>query len=486
MQRLDEIIAATGLSSEESLQARSSLELAAFLGPSVSSQEWHTACELAGLEASEVLVDALIDHELARRVGDDWDFSDLSLVEELTDHVRESDTWKKNHALCANALFLVAGPHSPEIARRRIDHLKEAGLFEEVLEPLLVAEKQAYSDGAYEEALSLVDQRERFLDKLGADGSDPRRAQNNWRQARVLQVQGERARALSLINKSREVLEQTDWASERGNAALLQGQMLRDEGRLQEARESFEAATSQFAIAADEFGLASSRTHRGHLELEFGEPQKAREFFEAGLRGFEQIGDTFMMAVVWSQMSYVWLMESNHEEAERCATKARDISREAGHRTTEAGAWNSLGEVARARKDWDEARNRFEKAIVLWLPTHDRNLHIARFNLALVELGVSNFAAAKTLFLDVAERFSELGFGPREPLVHAGLMACSAADEDWQAFEHHQKRVLETVDQLGLGDDDLTQMVHIASRLAGKNGTASAKELARELLLKVR
>ncbi|QDG49457.1 tetratricopeptide repeat protein [Persicimonas caeni] len=486
VEKLEGVISAAKLPEEGSRQALPSLKIAALLGPMVRTREWEAACRLAGFDASDRLVDALVSHGLAERVADGWRFVDRELVDALVDKVRGTPAWKKYHTMCANALFSVAGDSSAGVARRRADHLLAAGSSEEALEPLLMVEKEAYADGAYEQAHAVLDERQRLMDELELPSDDPRRAQNDWRSARLLQIQGQRRRALRLLDGSRQVLERTDWASERGNAALIHGQMLRDEGRLEEARESFEDATAQYALAADDSGLASSRMHRGHLEMEQGNLREALEFFEASLRSFEQIGDAFMMAVVLSQMSYAWLMQGDHAEAESCAARARDISQEAGHKTTEAAALNSLGEIARDRQDWDDARRFFEQAIILWLPAYDRNLHIARFNLALVEIGVGNYTAAKRLFLDVAERFAEMGFGPREPLVHAGLMTCSAAEEDWEAFEHHQARVLETVEKLGLGDDDLIWMVHKASVLVGERGTPAAKAAARELLMKLR
>jgi tetratricopeptide (TPR) repeat protein len=447
----------------------------------IYSDEWRMACELYDVDASEGLIDALVERGTVIRREDGWAFEEPSLVDALIAYVKQAESWKGHHFTCANALFIAAPQHRWGVARRRVAHLIEASHFEEALEPLLQAQEEAYGDGEFDASRGFLDTRERLLDELDAATDDPRRAQNDWRRAQLLQVQGERAEALSLANRSRRLLKCTDWASERGHAALLHGQMLRDEGRFDDARRSFDNASRHYGSSGDNSGLAASRANLGFLELEFGQPERARDYFNDALRVFEQIGDSFKVSSMWCQKAHAWLMQGEREESRRCAERACQIARDAGHKPAEASAWTALGEVARSRSDWQEARACYGKAIELFEATNDRNVHIVRYNLALVELGAGEYDTARALLEEAKARFSELGFGPRAPLVNAGLMACCAAEADWDGFEQFYHLASQSVGNLGLGDTDLIWMAEKAAALAADHGHADAQEMAREL-----
>lgn len=223
LDEISDIVVQCGVEPDQAPDAHLSLELAALLGPQIHADEWCVACELCGVEASEELVGELAHKGLATRSEDGWAFEDDSLVDALVGYVKQAHAWKSHHFACANALFVVAPTQRPGLARRRVAHLIEAGSVEEALEPLLVAEREAYDNGDYDDSHAYLDTRESLLDELGAEADDPRRAQNDWRRAQLLQVHGERAEALALVDKSRRLLRCTDWASEQGHAALLHG-----------------------------------------------------------------------------------------------------------------------------------------------------------------------------------------------------------------------------------------------------------------------
>ena len=114
---------------------------------------------------------------------------------------------------------------------------------------------------------------------------------------------------------------------------------------------------------------------------------------------------------------------------------------------------------------------------VIFYPGHDYSVRNLEFALS-IEPGNDR---AEELLEEAKARFSELGFGPRAPLVNAGLMACCAAEADWDGFEQFYHLASQSVGNLGLGDTDLIWMAEKAAALAADHGHADAQEMAREL-----
>lgn len=462
-------------------RTRSSLQLAALLGPVVREDEWRATCRARGGEPCEALADALVEAGLAERDPDAWRFVDPDWHEELVARLRAQPTWRGLNATCAQALLGFPMEQRSGLAERCAVHLLEANDREGALDPLLEAARETYGRGRYDEAHGHLDTHQRLLDDLAASPDDPRRAQHHWRRAQMLHIQGERADALALVERSRRLLESTGWASERAHAARLHGVMLREEGRLEEARRCFEDAVADYALAGNNHGLAASRAGHAYVELERGEPGRARELFQAALRVFDELGDSFKVASMWDQIAYTWLCEGELDEAERCSKRAEEMARDAGHSPIEGAAWNTLGEIARAGGDWERAREYYERAVQMWEATDDRNLHIARYNLALVELEAGAYDEARALLEDAEERFGELGLAPYLALVAAGLMTCYAAAADWEAFEHEYARAADGVDRLGVGAEDFAWMVRRAGALAEQHGRSELARRAAEL-----
>lgn len=478
-EQLAEIVSGQG---GDTTEASIALELAAVLGSPVDLDEWAQACELGGVDAEPAIFDILVDRGVGRWEDQRFVFSEPEQISSLLDQARAEGRLRSHHAACARMLFARGPDPGRRQAARRATHLVEAGRREAALPALLEAEKEVYDVGDMDEAGQFLDRRDHLIDELELSAEDERvaRAQNQWRRARILFAIGQRERAADMVAESLEVLEQTDWASECGSATLLRGRILRDHGQLDAALECFDKAVSYLAVAGDEHGLSMARASRALVLLFQGKNRLARKRMLEVLRDFEMLGDEYMLASLRIFVAQTWLVDGNVDKAIATAETAREVARRAGHRPNEAAAWNFLGEVARFAEDWERARVCYSKAAELYESDGTRSEVIARYNLALAEIGAGDYGAARGLLEQLEDRYAEAGLKARVSLVLAGLMTCAAGTGDWEAWQAYGNRIRELIDSVGTAHHDLAWMGEQSCRLADASGEIERRREALE------
>lgn len=152
-------------------QSRSSsiaLELAAILGQVVERSEWNTVCAMSDVDASFLLVGALLAQGLAccennNPLGN-WSFVHGMLRESLERRVREAKRWESHHGLCAAMLQQVEGPLRPDVHERLARHLLESGAPREALTQLLQGSEASLDSGDLRLAEHLLAQSDAILD----------------------------------------------------------------------------------------------------------------------------------------------------------------------------------------------------------------------------------------------------------------------------------------------------------------------------------
>jgi tetratricopeptide (TPR) repeat protein len=463
-----------GLSPADLAEVQYCLEVAAILEPGIDLDELRYICEIRGLSRCDGLITRIAERSLIEREDGTWAFPDDAMRQQLIEEAERKGCSKSQHLACARALFSLYPEETMGVDARRVAHLCAAGSYEEALRPILGAIKEVFSCGDFDKACEYLDLRDELLDKLGIAADSPSRAQNTWRRAWLHHTMGELEVATKLAAQSREVLGSTDWAEERGHAALLHGRIYRDAGEFANAKCSLDEAVSHFASAGDNHGLAKSCASRGYVELQTGDYRQARRSFSRALVAFEALEDCFMVASLLNFIAQTWLVDGNDEEARLCVERARRVAREAGHKPNEAGAWIVHGEMARNVRDWEEARRCYSAAARLFEEIDSRSVHITYFNLALVEVGARSFGAAMNLFQELEHCYPEVGFSSKLPLVYVGMMTCAAGVADWQAFERHHARTLAAVDEYETSHADIAWMAKEAMALAEMHGNVSA------------
>jgi len=143
----------------------------------------------------------------------------------------------------ASAAIRAGSFDQAEVAARdgveRLERLGEQGFLSSMTGQLAEA---LYRQGRYDEA----EEAARRTEELAMDDDfDPR---YHWRtvQARVLAQRGEFAQAEALAREAVEIVGQTDWYHQRGEAASALGEVLALAGRKDEARSAYEDARAYF------------------------------------------------------------------------------------------------------------------------------------------------------------------------------------------------------------------------------------------------
>jgi tetratricopeptide (TPR) repeat protein len=419
---------------------------------------------VAGVPWSETWTTRFTEGQLLRRDGECLVLDD-DLLDDIEQVARRQGRWEAHHAACAQMLFERYAARHAGVARRRADHLERAGKYEEALEPLLLAEEEAFLDGDADEAHRLLDRRERLLDHLGADARDPRRAQNTRRRAELVYNNGDVVGAQRLIEECREILVQDEWPSEQGNAAQLYGRILRDTGRQDEARRCFEEAMTSFGASGDDRGLATSRASLAYLELAAGRHDSAKGYFTKALQTFRTLGDDFMISSILLLLATIWRSSGDIERAKETVAEALEASRRSSHKPIQASALITLGEIARSEDKFDAAKQHYARAAAILEAAELRTVHIARYNISLVEIGAGHFSEARSILTELLERYPAVGFDARLPLVYAGLMTCAIGEGDWSGFEKLHATTLEMVDESDAAHADLAWMAQRALEL---------------------
>lgn len=455
----------------------------ASLAPGVDLEVWRLACEAAGLSAQPAAVaELLVSVGLAVRDAQGLRFVCEAAREVVCAAEADAERRASHHRICAQALFLAYPRPTPGVAACRAEHLLRGGRAAEALEPLLVAEDEAYMAGRLDAAAELLDRRQGVLETLDPSEHVRDRAQNACRRARVRYARGRPQEALALVERCLSLIEEAGWAAERGEAALLRGRILRDAGQLDAARASLEIAIAAFAEAGDERGLAMSQASRAYVHLLHGEHARARQRFERAREALEAMGDTANAASTLVYIAQTWLHDGERDRGRRCAERALALARQANHLPNEAAALNFLGEVARQAGDWSEARRHYQRAAARYETAGIRVVHIARYNLALSAIGMGDFAAAEALLADVEAAYVEVGFEARLGLVFAGLMTCAAGQRDWASCSLYAERAAANLQRAGLSHDDVVWLARRCAEIAEHAGRDEARQLALALV----
>ncbi len=465
----------------EADQVRESLQLAAALGPLVEMREWEVACELSEVELSSSLVEVLAKRGIALIEDEQWHFAFTTFQDSLSGLAREAGDRKRQHRICARVLARIYPECTTGLARRRAYHLIEAGEYVVALEPLLDAADQAYDAGKLAATREHLDRRGGLLDELGRSPDAAARGQQLWREARLEFARGRARQAHGLLAESIRILRTAELPSELGRAGVLRGRMLRDDGQLDEARRCFEEASRVFARIGDENGLANSELSLGYVDLMQGKSVAARRRFEGALEVFDSLDDTLMRGRGHTIIAYSWMTEEQFDTSESHFAKALELVRRAGDRPTEAEVLRSQAELARLRQDWEQARRCTAAALQLHELCGTRNVHITRFELALVELGLDDFSAAAALLEDLDTCLAEAGYKARLPFVYAAQLACCAGQSGWDRWDDLLHKLQVAIEAHGTAHADIVWAVQKAAELARDAGREQAADAADEV-----
>ncbi len=454
------------------------LELAAMLGQTVDTHEWHAVCAEAGVIPTDAaVIDSLLDAGLLAGHGAHrWSFGHPTLRETLLEDARRAGRFVDGHRTCAAMLARRQCPPA-----RRARHLMHARAWSESLAPLLDAADTALSRKQVAGAHRALVARCRALRKLRW----PRR-HREWlvtrvRWARLCWVRGATADA------ARHARHATVDAERLGDDRILSTALL-ERGRAMSTTKGIAhglplvIAAAHRATAAGEPTLeANARLLEGGMRLASGDPVGAEAAYRIALE-HQGADDELMRANVLAALADLARRSGDREMARQHATGARAAYARAGSRWGQAHAANLLGDIARYGGDLDGAETHYRESSRLYGGLGSVDALAADGNLALVLFETARSAEARQRFEQVIRRCDashrlELGL-----IFRACLLPCLATDGDWTAWDEVFGR-LAPLYQSDLLEPDVPRMAERAARIATSAGKARRAARAWKLVI---
>lgn len=446
---------------------RRALELAAVLGEDVSRQEWRNLCVLDGISPPETLVDRLTTLRLAQPAADGWSFAHGMLVESLLRWSREAGRWRDDQRLCVRMLEQTYPQGGRGIAERRAMHLMRAGDDAEALEPLRQAAREALRAGEYDRALRLLDEQEEAMGRLALSPEDRRAVENQALRARVIIERGSVDDAMGIVGWVEDVARAHGWAQILCDALLVRATGLRRRGEL---RQSLQVGREAGEVLGDDDAEALARVSAsaGFTHTRLGEHDEALACFAEASRQARRAGDDRLRQRCLVNLIFINIQQGRWDEVRRTVEQTQALLEKTGTRAVEGHCWNALGEVARFHRQWPEARAHYRRAANIWGSIGHLNAHVARCNLAMVELADGRFAHARQALAQVRPAYEQNGYQVGLPLVDLGLVACAASAGDWADFDGHLADARRLLDATGRIDRELAWLADLAGDAANR------------------
>jgi tetratricopeptide (TPR) repeat protein len=426
--------------------------LAALLGMEVATAEWRAACAAAGVEASDALVDALVDARLARRTREPEGFAFAHGLVRDALVARAAGREVALHRACA------AGAADPT---RRGLHLVAAGDDEAALGPLLDSLTRAEGEEDYRRALGPLRAREAALGRLGVPPSDERWGVGRLHHARVLRLQGDWIGAEAA---GRALVDDADrWGWTVGVRARLElGMVLRARGRADEALEVLRAAEPAARRDRWTFGAWSTRT--ALVSYDRRELDAARGLATGAVAVFEELGLPVMAAHAHVALSMIEAMAGHRDRVEPHLVAARDAYVRAGSRAGAANTLNNLGEHLRARGELAGAARAYRQSVRAYDEVGSGHGVLPRTNLGLLELDAGRAAAATPILEEGARELERQGRLPLLAVVEVARARAAAELGDGAAFDARAGRAAELVEATRTVDPDAVEWALAAAR----------------------
>jgi tetratricopeptide (TPR) repeat protein len=240
-----------------------------------------------------------------------------------------------------------------------------------------------------------------------------------WDEASELYIQ-----ALQLAQKHHNQQEEA-WCD------AAQAELLRKQGRYEEATTHLETARLTFEKLEDEAGVAQAYHSAGTLAAQQGQYEKARTLYEKSLVLRQALEQPAFIAALLSNLAIIARFQGDLGESRRLNERALEIRRRIGDRRTIANSLNNLGNVVRNLGDLAKARSHLEEALQLQREVGDRwAIANSLNNLGNVVRDQADFETARQLYVESLMINHE--FGDRRAIAYVleDMAALSAAQNE--------------------------------------------------------
>ncbi len=455
--------------------ARGALEVASALGQAVVLKEWVSACQKAGVMGTVALVDALVDRGLGRWTEDGWAFAHGMVRESVSRSCREAGRWASVHGACA--AMLAEGEGDARRAERVGLHCFEAGALEASLRPLLDGAQERVDSAEYGMALALLDKQAEALAALG--GGERAEAAEGWRQrARIMRVQGRFDEARAWGDKAVEVAARRGWRGVEALGLVEQAELMHRLGRVEEARVRFVEAARVFTDLGDEGGRDRTTLGLGAAAYRQGDMRQAEARYREAFKSFQARRDEAGVARTLRLLAEIAQADRQWERALELYGAALSHHQARGDRYEVAAILNGMAEIARFREDLDGAEAQYRQALEIMEAIGSSERDVTRINLALLLLARGRYAEARGNLEALKGRLERTGQRALLGGIHAELLPCVAAAQDWAAWDGHMAAASGMILDSGVADADDAWPAQLAGDLAAERGQRARAEAA--------
>jgi tetratricopeptide (TPR) repeat protein len=446
-------------------QTRACLEIAATLGRRVRSEEWATACQISGLNPPERLKAELFDRGLAEEEPDGWRFDHSLLVESLLADAASAQRARDHHLCCARMLAGCSTPQQGILEERRAGHLVAAHRYEEALEPLSNATAQAFQDYDKDASHRLLEQRRQLIEELDLSENHPDRLTTEIDVAKYRRLKGDLEEARQRTAQLIADLEWTDQPPDIHFELLrLHAWLQADLGSVDDAMETIDGALQIAEASKHKVNIARGLYTRAHFDYQIGDIDPAP--LQRAARLAEE-GGSPLQALICRRMrgellAYLGETDKARDLLERLVPQARSL----GARQAEIAVQNALGELARRRRDWPDAIDRYSAALHLD-KRGDRSLDSpVAINLALAYLGHGDADTAQPLLDGVIDKAESTGKWLFASVAQLGQVACAIIDRDVDAAADALDRAETWLEQTEVRTEDHRWIVDLSLQYA--------------------
>lgn len=459
-------------------EVRGALEVAALLGNDVDASEWRMACAEAGAAIPPSLAADLVQVRLVEATSTGFAFVH-GMARESVERDLGVGAGRERAAAVHSAIVAMLrrrhGQHTRGVAERMGKHLVLAGRREEAIGPLLLAATERHEQGVSEEALLLLDNREKLLDKLGAGPVDTRRGEGWVLRAQIALVEGRREEAETWCDLAESSAKAEHQPSLLIAALRTRASLAYERSQLSRARTFYEQARDLAISARDRVAQIHAILGLADVTYRFGDLAAAGKQYEQGLIVAETAGEHALMAHALWGLGYVALWRGDLLRAEKHFERQMSLLSELGHRLGVARAENALGEVARMSGDLSAAERWYRQALSSHHAIGSSERSVVELNLAIVLIQRRAFAQALELIEPLMYEFER--DSARGDLVAANMqcLPCRAAAGDWEAWDRDFARGKTLLDEIAERDGDVASMLEMAGDecvLQGQKGRA--------------
>ncbi len=443
------------------------LMLAAVLGRAPDPSELADVCAQQGIQLPNLRT-LLVEHGLAKAVGERWWFSHDGVVEVIAQSSRAQGRWAQHNAACAEVLLGRAGRNASDLLERAARHFLAAGQPASAIAPLAKAMREWVTDDLVR-ARELMAEYDELCDDLQLPADHNARLDGAIVRMFLLRIDGEIEASEQL---GREILETAQTAGHR----VAQGTVLRHLARITAARGSLDDAMALYARAEAVAAAAGERQEHaaaaegvGHVYELLGDGGKAIEALHRAIDLYHAAGAYGAEVRAMSTLASVLANSGELDEAQTWAGRSMQLAVDSGAGAS-AEASNILGEIARQRADYDSARDHYHDARARFVFAAPLNVRIVDLNLAMIDLAQGAFARARTTLRGLRPDFERDGLVYMVAIVDACLCACSVADGDVKEVTNRLGGMAEIL--ATTADPDVVAALEIAFQCAMGNGVA--------------